>query len=254
MLPRGERAPRAARRVSAGVPGGLPEPGPAAPAAGLGRLDDRQLGIRDRARRLCLQRRRRAAVGLVGLLRFLPAAIAAPFVGRWPTAFRASGSCWLGSDPARGDGRGGCRGALGLGRRLRLRAAARSRRSRPLSARRRPRFPLARAHAPGADRRERRVEHDRERRRLPRPGSRRPAARRDEPRRRLRGDGGDLRLVGAPGRADPPERARRARRPKRLARQALDGFRRSPSTRSACWSACTPRRRWSPARSTCSSS
>ncbi len=65
----------------------------------------------------------------------------------------------------------------------------------------------ARADAGGADCRQRRREHDRERRHLRRPGPRRHPAGAALPRRYLRRHGRHVRLVGAADRADRPRRA-----------------------------------------------
>ena len=140
-----------------------------------------------------------SAVGLVGLIRWLPAAIASPFAvgARRPLPPRA------------GDARRRPLRAAALGGMAGVRPA---RRGRPPSSTCSPRsspsistafqpaqaalLPVARAHARGADRRQRQLEHAREPRLLRRPRPRRPAARRLDHVGRLRGDRRDVPLVG----------------------------------------------------------
>ena len=149
------------------------------------------------------------AVGLVGLIRLVPAALAAPFTASLVDRFSRVGVMVV-SDLLRfalmlaaaatiaADGPAPLvYGLVALstivGHGLPARQGCAPARARPLAVR--------------ADRRERRLEHARERRHVPRPGARRPPPRRLEPRGRLRRERRELPLVGVPRRRPAALRA-----------------------------------------------
>ena len=209
---------------------------------------------RSRSRSSRTSRAALAAVGLVALLRFWPSAAAAPFLSILGDRYRARARDGDLRSPARARDRR--RGRDGAARR----AAAAGDRARRERAADRDRVParaggaaaVARDPPGGAHGRERRVELDRERRQLRRPGARRPPARAHEHRRRLRVDLARLSLVGADGVADPRRRPAGALRERRAPdRSCSRACGRSEASRGcACSSASTGRRRSSRARST----
>ena len=242
----------------------LATPDAATPAARLGRLGARQLVVHGRPRRLRVPRGRPAAVGLVGLIRLIPAAIAAPFLAALADRYPAR---------ARDDR---------LRRRARRPHDPRRRSSSPSTARRRSstrcvgalddrrhRLPpgaggaaaVARPRSARADGGERRLEHGRERRAAcvgPALGGVLLAF--TIRGGRLSRQRASVRLVGV--RSSPgsivPARSRRPSEPRsrpRCSPRRRPARRRSPVIRSCgCSRRCTRHRRWSPARSPSSSS
>ena len=251
----GERAPRESARRASGSRRRALEPAASPPAARLGRLDPGRLGVSRRARRLRLRPGRRVRGRARRPDPALPGAFVAPFSASFVDRFPASRSWSSRTSCDRAHARRGrARHRDGRACAVVYRLVALtsvnghglpSRAGRPAA--------VARRLTCRADGGERRVQHARERRHVPRAGARRPAARRDDPAVVFAANGAHVPLVGrsrprapAPRRAAPSPRERDG---EGESSGVMAGIGRSSGSRPcARSSACTAHRRSSPER------